>query len=432
MTDPAALDPTALEEWAREALAAGRPGTAAALGRALATAAPERAAGWLIEALGLVLDGRADAVYGALLPRRRAAAGGGRPGDDLVFLKDVFLLVAGRRAHDAILEAAARVPPDALFSVIPLYFAACVLLERGDHGQGFALLSAVRGRCLANLGALPVWDGDGFMVLFRHTLLVNDPGWTATPYYRQALAANRAHLGPLAWAAGRGLAQHGEGAVLAASCDRRYAERFLPRLLESFGVHAPGRLVHLHLIDPEPEPPPLPVLPANPLALTWERSGPLRCSAWYASVRFVRMAELLDHYRRPVLMFDADVALRHPPEALERALAGADFGCFRMDRLDPGSVYQASVTGFAPTAGGLALARLTGDLILSKMSMQRPLLWLIDQASLFSAITALRDRLRLVDFGRALGVGITDWLEWCDQSEEKLRLMREASEEPAA
>ena len=413
---------SALEERAGEALRAGRYAEALALGRTLAEGDPERLPGWLLQALALVLDGRAELLYRGLLPRRRAVLG---RDDGVVFLKDVFLLLAGRKAHDAILEAAAQAPAAELFSVIPVYFAACVLLARREFDQGFALLAAFRTRCLANLPALPTGDGDGFMVLFRHALLVNDPGYDETPWYGEALAANRARLGELCWAVADDVPD--PRPVLAVSCDQRYAERFLPRFLASVERLCAGRLVHLHLIDPEPEPPAPPALAGNRLAVTWERSGDLKCGAWYASARFVRMAALLEHYRRPVVMFDADVALRHPVETLERAMDGADFGCFRMDRLDPGSVYQASVTAFRPTPAGLELARLTGDLILSKMSIRRPLLWLIDQASLYSAITMMGERLRVADFRARLGLEITGYVEWCPATDEKLRLLKQAS-----
>lgn len=412
------------EDQARAALAAGRLAEAATLARALAEAAPERLSGWLYQALALILDGRAERVYRGLLPRRRALLA---CDDDVLFLKDVFLLLAGRKAHDAILAAAAQAPPAELSSVVPLYFAACVLLERREFEPGFALLGAVRTRCLANLPALPTTDGDGFMVLFRHALLVNDPGTIETPPYHAALAANRAKLGPLHWLPA-GDAPADPRPVLAVSCDARYAERFLPRFLASVERLCSGRLVHLHLIDPDQEPPAPPPLAGNRLAVTWETSGELRCGAWYASARFVRMAALLERYRRPIMMFDADVALRHPVETIERAMDGADFGCFRMDRLDPGSVYQASLTVFRPTPAGLDLARLLGDLILSKMSIRRPLLWLIDQASLYSAITMMDGRLRVADFRTALGMEITDYLDWRAESEEKLRLLKLASE----
>jgi hypothetical protein len=166
------------------------------------------------------------------------------------------------------------------------------------------------------------------------------------------------------------------------------------------------------------------------VAVSWEASGVFKCSAYYASARFVRMAALLRHYRRPIRLFDVDAALRQPVTRLEPAMADADFGCFRMPRLDPGSVYQASVTAFQPTPAGLELADLLGKLILSKMSLLRPLLWLIDQASLYSAITQLADRdgrLRVADFTRRLGLPLADFIETAGDAETKLALMQQAS-----
>ncbi len=405
-----------------------------ALGQKLVTASPAASSAWLCLALGLLLSQRAAQLYSWLLPQRRRHCSD----HELVFLKDAFLVLAQRKAHDAILAAAAAAPPGTITALIPTYFAACVLLARRRFDEGFALLSGFRNGCLANLAALPVEDSDGFMVLFRHALLVTGPDYPASDYFRDQLAANRVRLDDLKWQTPPPAEAEGDEArppVLMVSCDQVYADRFLARFLDSVDRCCQDRLVHLHLIDPASEPP-LPVAePArNRLAVTWERSGSLRCSAWYASARFVRMAELLDHYRRPILCFDVDVALNHPPEPVEQALGEADFGCFRMDRHDPGSVYQASVTAFRPSPAGIELAVLLRDLILSKMSIQRPLLWLIDQACLYSAITQLGDldgRLRVADFTAALGMTVHDYVTFGGSAEEKLGMMIAASS-PAA
>jgi len=144
----------------------------------------------------------------------------------------------------------------------------------------------------------------------------------------------------------------------------------------------------------------------------------------------VRMAALLRHYQRPILLFDVDMELHQPLERLEQAMEGGDFGSFRRDRLDPGSVYPAAAVGFRPTPVGLELADLLGSLILSKMSLKRPLLWLIDQASLYSAVTLLADqaaRLRVVNFNHQLGLSLEDYVSLRGRDEDKLRLMMEAS-----
>jgi hypothetical protein len=426
------VDVATLLDQARQALGQRRTGEVLALSRTLLAQAPERTEGWLLQALALILDDQAETVYRRLLPLRRR-----RFGDDgIVFLKDVFLILARIKAHDAILAAAARAPVHEPFAIIPSYFAACVLLERRHFDEGFTLLAAVRSRCLATLDTLPTTDDDGFMVLFRHALLVNDRHYLEQPYYREHLARNAALLDGLHWVEAPEPEADVERSVVMVSCDRHYAELFLPRFLESVDRFCAGRLIHLHLLDPDPEPPPppppvLPPLRQNRLALSWERSGELKCAAWYASARFVRMAALLRHYRRPILLFDVDVALCHPLELVEQAMADADFGCFRMDRLDPGSVYQASVTAFRPNPAGLELADLLGKLILSKMSLKRPLLWLIDQASLYSAVTLLADqagRLRVADLTRRLGLTVEEYVEFCQRNDDKLRLMKLASD----
>ncbi len=423
------VDVMAVIGQARQALAQRRTGALLTLSRTLLASAPERLEGWLLQALALFLDDQADIVYRRVLPLRRR-----RFGDDgIVFLKDVFLILARIKAHDTILAAAAKAPGAALFSIVPGYFAACVLLERRRFDEGFALLATVRGRGLANLDALPTTDSDGFMVLFRHALLVNDASYLQQPYYRDNLALNQARLGPLQWAEAQPPDPDPQKSVVMVSCDRHYADLFLAPFLAAVDHGCCHRLVHLHFLDPEPEPPALgrlPPLQHNRLAVTWERSGDLKCAAYYASARFVRMPALLRHYQRPILLFDVDMELRHPLERLEQAMADADFGSFRRDRLDPGSVYPAAAVGFRPNPAGLELADLLGNLILSKMSLKRPLLWLIDQASLYSAVTMLADqagRLRVADFSHRLGMTIEDYVTLCGRNEDKLRLMTAAS-----
>jgi len=392
-------------------------------------------------------------------------------GPALVFLKDVFLLLSQQQAHDAILAAAAVAPAEQLFSLIPTYYAGCVLLARGHCDQGFALLNRFRRRCLDNLAALPSDDTEGFMVLFRQALLVNDGSYLRSPYFHQELARNQARLGPL-----QGLEEEtpppagDQSPVILVSCDQGYADLFLAPFLASVERHCRGRVVHVHLLDPapvaaspHPDPPPqagegelptalaaaslprlrgrtgggtdprpsLPPLVHNHLRLTWEESGALKSSAWYASARFVRIGTLLRHYRRPILAFDVDLELTEPPERLEAAWAGADFAAFQAaGRIDPASLWQAGVTAFRPSPAGLALADLTGRLILSRLSLQPQLLWLVDQAALYSAIhllTAPGGGLRTVDLTRALGLELPGYLKLAHAPEDKARLMLRAS-----
>lgn len=377
----------------------------------------------------LILKGQSEIVYGWLGSRP------GAPADAraLLFLKDVFLVLLRQDAHDAILDATLKVPTHELFALIPSYFAACVLLHRGQFEAGFALLDAFRNRCLENLKHLPTEDADGFMVLFRHALLLNDDRYLSAPYYHEHLAINEAKLDQLRWVTPPPNGPADDRPVILVSCDRNYAELFLARFLESVDGVCRDRLVHIHLMDPHevpPRPEDLPALRHNRRALTWERSGPLKCSAYYASARFVRMPELLGHYRQSILAFDVDVTLKHPVEVIDRALDDADFGCFRWDYPSPCSAYLATVTAFAPTASGIEFARLVRNLILSKMSLKRPLLWLIDQAALYSAIYVLSEkagRLRLSDFTQRIGIQHIDFLEFCSPEIDKLSLMKLAS-----
>ncbi len=387
----------------------------------------------LQHAVDLILAGRSESLYARL----KSPRGGLTAREAVVFLKDVFVRLAEQEACDAMLAAALKVPVDALFALVPTYYAACILLRRREFDQGFALLTAFRNRCLDHLANLPTDDTDGFLVLFRHAVLLDDHRYPETPYFQERWRANEAALDTLHWAEGEPTpADDDDRPVLLVACDHRYAGLFLGRFLASVDRLCRDRLIHLHVVDP-PDPvrlrADLPTPERNRLVVSWEGSGRFRSSAFYASARFLRVAELLRHYRRPIQIFDVDVALRYPPETIDRAMAEADFGCFRTGMLNPCSEFLAEVTAFMPTPAGLELADLLRQLILSKMSIKRELLWLVDQAVLYSAIYRLAEkagRLRVSDFTRALGMRNEQYIEQCAPNfVDKLALMKTAGTE---
>lgn len=386
----------------------------------------------LQRALNLILEERSALLYDQLRARRCRMS----PREAVVFLKDVFVLLSQREAYDPMLAAALTAPQDALFGLVPLYYAACILLKRRQFADGFALLAAFRNRCLEKLADLPTEDTDGFLVLLRHAVLLTDESYLETPYYREQLQANQALLDTLHWEPPPEGADDAQP-VLVVACDHRYARLFLERFLASADTLCRDRLIHLHLVDPPDTAHPLDGLPrpaGNRLAASWERSGKLKSSAYYASARFVRAGELLERYRRPIQIFDVDVALRHPPEMLDQAMRNADFGCFRTGMLNPCSEYLAEVTAFMPTPAGLALADMLRRLILSKMSIKQELLWLIDQAVLYSAIYVLAEkagRLRVADFTRETGMRNEQYIQQCDGTVDKLALMKAAGDAAA-
>ncbi len=384
----------------------------------------------LRHATDLILSGRSAQLYAWL----KSPRSGLTPRQAVVFLKDVFVLLARANADDAILAAALKVPVDGLLALVPTYYAACVLLRRRNFEPGFAMLTAFRNRCLDNLAALPTEDTDGFLVLFRHAVLLDDDRYSETAYFRSQVQVNESVLDQLHWARAPEPALDDGRPVLMVACDHRYAGLFFGRFLASVDRLCRGRLVHLHIVDPiDPARPDagLPTPRHNRLAVSWESSGPFASSAYYASARFVRVGELMRHYQRPIQIFDVDVALRHPPETLDHVMEHADFGCFRTGMLNPCSEFLAEVTAFMPTSAGLELADLLRRLILSKMSIKRELLWLVDQAVLYTAIYRLAEkagRLRVADFTRKLGVPNDQYIEQCESSAvDKLAMMKTAA-----
>ncbi len=216
--------------------------------------------------------------------------------------------------------------------------------------------------------------------------------WRAAPIAAPAIEVVR-----------RGDAGH---AVLLAACDHRYLRTYAAAWLRSIAEHAPDCAVHLHLVDPADDDIAWTLTVAGSLALrptlsTEAYRGP-DARAWYASVRFLRLAEVVEHATVPVLASDVD-ALFTRPFTIDMADRDAMLMRKRTGfRAHPWHAIQAGAVAVAPTAPGRTFARTLAALttgIFAERAGEG--IWFVDQNLLFAADRRLSDDVRIGAFGGA-------------------------------
>ena len=171
--------------------------------------------------------------------------------------------------------------------------------------------------------------------------------------------------------------------------DGGYYRRYAARLVET----ARGRAnLHFHVANPGD----VPLLEGPHLRHSLE-DAPGATNGYYATMRFLRLPELLTHYDRPLMTADADASFTGSPQALFDLLAGQDLVMNAARGLNTPRAYLAAVPwrrvmahGFlaAPTAGARAWLETFGKLYAGLTADGAGPQWWIDQA-LLSATTDL-------------------------------------------
>lgn len=203
---------------------------------------------------------------------------------------------------------------------------------------------------------------------------------------------SKAVLPPIRTIVGRpvGDASH----VLFLACSPDYLDRYAGSLLESLSANGGGdSLLHLHVVgDDEHLLERLRKVPDRyhrvPMTITAEAPdlGSLSASqriTFFTGARFLRVPDLLDAYRRPVVTLDIDAIIEGPTQQLVDAAAGSDLGL--MLRIPQRIVWTnvlAGVVVFNPTDRAKAYAKLVKGFILTSMAEGR-LTWNLDQIALF-------------------------------------------------
>jgi hypothetical protein len=284
----------------------------------------------------------------------------------------------------------AAIPNDHVGQIIVLYYTGCTYLVTGEHGQALALFSRFRQRVPAFLPAVPFLTDERLNVVLRQGRLVATPAEIAA----MLETASEPAVTDLCFHTSRIPAGTGEaaGPIYACSADPKYLELFAAPFVEALaGHHRPTRL-HLSLVNGDA------ALVARMVALcagfphlTADVSTVRtrhQSSTLYACARFLTLPALLARYRAPVITLDIDVSLGERWRAFEPMVQAPatpfDLACFRTNRNEPGSIYNARMIAWQPTAA-------TGDFLAvfaafcGRSADEVPAVnWMLDQAALFS------------------------------------------------
>ena len=387
---------------------------------------PQEEQAWLGLALALALQGKLGDLVGLADFRQRSR------GDGFLFFHGAAGMLVGYKLLDHARALGRMISAASPYRLPALYAAGCAALLQGEEDAAFADFTRFKAEGAPQAAALPIGPESPFNVAWRQALLIED-----RPYV-EALdeqAATRAGLPSPDFAEPR----IGEGAVmLAAACDAKYFALFAPGFVRSAAAVLPGMNVHFHVVAPDAATGAFfaelaASAPGLALNLSTEPPGPWRSGAYYASSRFLIGPALLARYGRLLMLTDIDVEFLAPLNDLSTAAEGYAFAGFRHDGAGPCSRYPAVLTLWDPGPAGAELLDRVGRFVLSKLDIEWPFNWMLDQAALGSVLrwaAAARPASRLGILNDLTGKHFQPWLRSVG-GEEKAALIRAAGQAPS-
>lgn len=420
LAEPMLADtPDAERDIARaiERLIAGDPaGAIADFMRARAGGAPLAARGL---AVCLALCGRTTELIELVAAPDAAVLG------RLAFLQTVLLELVGRKAWDAVAAIAAAFAGTPQLRAVAIYYVGCAKLAQRDFDGAWACFEEFKAIVVPRHRELPLTTSQDFNLIFRQACLIEPPASVA------AIAAN-APTPPVPAMMPVGEWRMGTtGPVFLCCCDSRYFQRFAAGLFRSLAAQRPDAVMHFHIAAPQDDDLALARAlarehPALALNLTLEQPPLFAQPVYYTCNRFLVVPALLRRYGRPVVTLDADSVLLDPLDTVIDAARGYDFACFETGRIEPASVFQATIMSFAASDGALRLLDLLGRLVLAKLSWPPVLSWMLDQAALYSAIRFVEKTapaIAIGDLAALTGKTMRDFIGAVGTMDEKQALM---------
>ncbi|MBM3599300.1 MAG: tetratricopeptide repeat protein [Alphaproteobacteria bacterium] len=191
--------------------------------------------------------------------------------------------------------------------------------------------------------------------------------------------------------------QHDSRLVFVVSCNDVYLQIFGDRLFRSIAEFGPGCAVHVHLVNPSPAAVEmLTAFRSRYRGLDFEasssRTSSERQRGHSAIARYLIAPDLLDSWRRPLLILDMDACIAAPIDVIQRDLADCDVALYcDFDKPFPWEVCCANFVYLKPTPAGRLFAWLAA--VCMERLADQGVQWTHDQMSLLLAHHALRDRL---------------------------------------
>jgi hypothetical protein len=389
-----------------------------------ALAAPERAAD-IPHYLGLSLCLSGDDA-GFL---RVVDACQGHPDRQLDFYQTILIDLMRRRAWDALLRHTEKVPAGTRLQPVAAYYAGCAQLARGRHDEALQHFAAFRQIVLPHHKEFPLLTSANFNLIFRQACLIEAPEMVS------AIAA----LPDEQFARGRpqferlGDWRPASGQVFLCCCDGAYFMRYAAALCHSVERWRPDAVLHFHVALPDgavfQHAAELAARGQLAINLTVETAPTWRHNVYYACNRFLVAPTIMDWYRRPLVILDADSVLLGDLREITDVLEDFDFACFNTGRTEPASLFQATITYFADNARSRRLLEILARLIILKLDMPWSLSWMLDQAALYSALCYARrhaPEIAIGDLAALTGRDLRSFIGGLGSEDEKWRVMREA------
>jgi hypothetical protein len=401
-------------------LNAGNPAAAASHFMTALRGDPGQEQAWLGLAAALALDGKLGDVLGLAEYRQRVR------GDGFLYFHGVAGMLVGYRLYDHVRALGRLVPPDGAYFLPACYAAGCSALLQGDENAAFEAFGQFKRIGVPQAANLPIGPDSPFNIAWRQAMLIEDRA------YVEGLgdeAARRACLPAPEFAEPR----RGAGAVtIAAACDARYFALFAPGFVAGAARHLQDMTVHLHVIGADAAVATLfadlaSSAPDLALNLSTEAAGPYRSGAYYASSRFLIGPALQARYGGRLVLTDIDVEFLAPLDDLLAAVAGCDFAGFRHDGAGPCSRWPAVLTVWDRGSSGAELLDRVGRFVLSKLDVEWPFNWMLDQAALGSTLRWARPAFRLGVINELTGKHFQPWLRSVG-GDEKAALIRAAGQ----
>lgn len=204
--------------------------------------------------------------------------------------------------------------------------------------------------------------------------------------------------------------------ILFCCCDQVYYDRYVFPLLLSVDRHSPGVHIHVHVVNPSPV-----------LKKGFERMGEMLLHTsttlstevydfkgmsqefrrtYYASVRFVRLAELCKARMVPVLAIDVDAVVMRSVLSIRKAARDGDVSLrLRLHRSEAHLKTAAGAVYLAPTAGARKFISRVAQRIETSLhqALSDPTAspWYIDQVALTEAYETLQDDVTFINMPKS-------------------------------
>ncbi|MDP2358034.1 MAG: hypothetical protein Q8M31_18485 [Beijerinckiaceae bacterium] len=189
-------------------------------------------------------------------------------------------------------------------------------------------------------------------------------------------------------------APSGDGPLYLVTCDEVYLAAFGAGLVESVAARSPSKRVHFHIMNPtrftNAEMARLEGVGVK-LGFSTEEFSAKDIRPVYTAIRFLRMAELLDELRCPIISFDADATLTGDLVG-EVMLAGGPMGFRRFPAFPGFHPWRKASAGLVYAGNNDATRQffnLVSMVLTSKLDPSHGRNWWVDQNALNASIDYL-------------------------------------------